>query len=167
MKTEYDATYRDAPHPNPAETTEHGDSSERHPAYSASVTANAAGKRRILVVDDDNSVRETLADLLEISGYCPLQAADAPEALTILRQEPVVHVLITDLTMPGADGIALIRRARELRHDLPAILLTGYADEITTVAARAGVHFHILGKPVSSARLLEQLEHLVAQSSDA
>ena len=165
MKAEYNATYRDAPHSNPPGTTENVRLS--HQSLAAPATANTTGKGRILVVDDDDSVRETLADLLEISGYCPLQAADAQKALTILRQEPVVDGLITDLTMPGADGIVLIRRARELRHDLPAILLTGYADEVATVAAGAGVNFHILRKPVSAARLLNQLERLVAKLPDA
>src|SRR3978361_1010450 len=89
-----------------------------------------ATKGRILIVDDDESVRETLADLLEMVGDCLLQAADAREALIILRREADVDVLVTDLTMPGADGIVLIRHARELRHNLPAILLTGYAEQI-------------------------------------
>jgi CheY-like chemotaxis protein len=121
----------------------------------------AANKGCVLIVDDDLSVRETLADLLELEGYCPLQAGDAVEALMILRVEATVDALVTDLTMPGADGISLIRRAREFRSDLPAILLTGYAEEVTSVAMIAGGNFHVLRKPVESERLIEQLELLV------
>jgi CheY-like chemotaxis protein len=122
---------------------------------------------RILVVDDDEAVRETLADLLEIAGYCPLQAADALEALMILRQDAAVDALVTDLTMPGADGIMLIRHAREIRHDLPAILLTGYAEQVASVSTIAGGRFHVLSKPVQSDRLIEQLELLVKKPPDA
>jgi CheY-like chemotaxis protein len=117
----------------------------------------------ILIVDDDLSVRETLADLLELEGYTALQAADAVEALMILRVEATVDALVTDLTMPGADGISLIRRAREFRADLPAILLTGYAEEVTSVAMMAGGNFHVLRKPVESERLIEQLDLLVTR----
>jgi CheY-like chemotaxis protein len=117
----------------------------------------------ILIVDDDLSVRETLADLLELEGYTALQAGDAVEALMILRVEAAVDALVTDLTMPGADGISLIRRAREFRSDLPAILLTGYAEEVTSVAMIAGGNFHVLRKPVESERLIEQLDLLVTK----
>jgi CheY-like chemotaxis protein len=123
-----------------------------------------ANKGRILIVDDDESVRETLADLLEILGYRPLQAADAREALIILHRDADVDVLVTDLTMPGMDGITLIRYARELRHNLPAILLTGYAEQVASSATIAGDAFHVLHKPVESGRLIEQLELLVTKS---
>jgi CheY-like chemotaxis protein len=134
-------------------------------AIRPSPAAGPASKGRILIVDDDLSVRETLADLLEVEGYNPLQAGDAVEALMILRAEAVIDALVTDLTMPGADGISLIRHARELKCDLPAILLTGYAEEMTSVATIAGGNFHVLRKPVESERLIEQLELLVSRSS--
>jgi DNA-binding NtrC family response regulator len=118
---------------------------------------------RILIVDDDESVRETLADLLEVVGYCPVQAGDAVEALMILREDPAIDVLVTDLTMPGADGIMLIRHARHLKQQLPAILLTGYAEQVTAVATIAGGNFHVLRKPVESERLIEQLELLMTR----
>jgi DNA-binding NtrC family response regulator len=120
-----------------------------------------------LIVDDDLSVRETLTDLLEIVGYCPLQASDAVEALAILRQKVAICALVSDLTMPGADGITLIRHARELRHGLPAILLTGYAEQDASVAMVAGGNFHVLRKPVEGERLIAQLELMVANSLSA
>ena len=128
--------------------------------------AAPARKTRILIVDDNESVRETLADLLEISGFFPIQAGDAAEALMILRQESAIAALVTDLSMPGADGIMLIRHAREINRDLPAILLTGYAEQITSVSTIAGGNFHVLRKPVESERLIEQLDLLLAQSAN-
>jgi CheY-like chemotaxis protein len=124
-------------------------------------------KRRILVVDDDASVRETIADLLELAGYCALQAADALEALMILRQDGSVAALVTDLTMPGADGVMLIRHAREIIRDLPAILLTGYAEQVSLVATISRGRFHVLPKPVASRHLIEQIDLLVAKSPGA
>jgi len=120
-------------------------------------------KGRILIVDDDPSVRETMADLLEMGGYYTLQAADAAQALTILRKGIRVDVLVTDLTMPGTDGIELIRLAQELIHDLPAILLTGRAEELTEAIDT----FHLVRKPVESQRLIEQLELLIRKPAPA
>jgi DNA-binding NtrC family response regulator len=128
---------------------------------SASDASN--GKGRILVVDDDEPVRATLAELLEDEGFRSVQAGDAVEALAILRQSGAIDVLVTDLTMPGDDGIALIRQAREIRNGLPAILLTGYAEQATSVTTIAGGNFHVLRKPIDSDRLIEQLELLVAK----
>jgi DNA-binding NtrC family response regulator len=119
----------------------------------------------ILLVDDDNAVRETLAELLEDVGFRPLQAGDAAEALIVLRQDGAIDALVTDLTMPGDDGIALIRQARTIRDDLPAILLTGYAEEVTAINTIAGGNYHVLRKPVESGRLIQQLELLVVKST--
>lgn len=116
---------------------------------------------RVLIVDDDDFVRETMADLLELVGFRPIQASNASDALVILQQQGAVDALITDLSMPGADGITLIRQAREIKSNLPAILLTGYAEQVTSVATIAGGNFHILRKPVESDCLIEQLELLM------
>jgi CheY-like chemotaxis protein len=121
---------------------------------------------RILVVDDNQSVRETLSELLEVVGFYAIQAGDTLEALMILRQGTVIDVLVTDLTMPGDDGIALIRQARALKADLPAILLTGYAEQVASVAASAAGHVHVFRKPVETGRLIKQLELLVRASKD-
>jgi DNA-binding NtrC family response regulator len=116
---------------------------------------------RILIVDDDQPVRETLADLLDISGFETVVAADAAEAVMILREPPGIDVLVTDLSMPGADGIVLIRQARMIRPDIPAILLTGYAEEAMSVSLAGNSNFHILRKPFEGSRLIEQIKILL------
>ncbi len=63
--------------------------------------------------------------------------------------------------MPGADGITLIHQARQIQRGLPAILLTGYAEQVTSVAVVAGGSFHVLRKPVEGERLVEQMCVLV------
>ncbi len=117
----------------------------------------------ILLVDDDFFIRETMAELLDDVGFTVLVAANAADARAILHQPGVIDVLVTDLTMPGDDGIALIRQARAIRSDLPAILLTGYAEQVTSMTTNAGGNFHVLRKPVESERLIQQLELLAAK----
>lgn len=117
----------------------------------------------ILIVDDDEPVRETLADLLESDGFTVLQAADAAQALMMLRENAAtIGVMITDLSMPGADGIALIQQARKITADLPAILLTGYAEQAASVSMAAG-GFHILRKPVQADDLTQQIIALLGK----
>jgi CheY-like chemotaxis protein len=81
----------------------------------------------------------------------------------VLRQTTAVDALVTDLTMPGHDGIMLIRQAREINSALPAILLTGYAEQVASVSTIAGGNFHVLRKPVQSDRLIQEIELLVAR----
>jgi CheY-like chemotaxis protein len=121
----------------------------------------------ILVVDDNDAVRETLADILESAGFSAIQAADAAQALMIMRERSDIGALVTDLSMPGADGITLIRRARGIVPSLPAILLTGYAEEAAAVSTIAGGNFHVLRKPVQSDLLIKQIGLLIAQARSA
>jgi DNA-binding NtrC family response regulator len=102
-----------------------------------------------------------LADLLDYDGFESVQAADAEEAVMLMRRDPGFDVLVTDLSMPGADGITLIQLAREIQPDLPAILLTGYAEQASSVAVVGGGNFHVLRKPVDSDRLVEQISVLM------
>jgi DNA-binding NtrC family response regulator len=118
----------------------------------------------VLIVDDNEAVRETLADILDSAGFCPIQAADAAQALMIMRERSDIDALVTDLSMPGADGITLIRQARAIHPGLPAILLTGYAEAVSSVSTIAGGNFHVLRKPVESDRLTEQVFLLITRA---
>jgi DNA-binding NtrC family response regulator len=146
-------------------TVEHARNAGHQRRRPSVAEAGAGSKGCVLLVDDDSAIRDTLSELLEDVGFRLVQAADAAQALIALRQVETIDVLVTDLTMPGEDGIALIRRARAMRHDLPAILLTGYAEQVTAITTIAGGNFHVLRKPVESGRLIQQLELLVARAS--
>ena len=78
---------------------------------------------RILVVDDEAPLREMLSDTLHIANYEVLEAADANEALTLLRRH-TVDLIISDVNMPGMDGYEFLARLREAGNDTPAIMLT-------------------------------------------
>lgn len=68
---------------------------------------------RVLVVDDNDAMRENLAEALELEGYAVVVAADGASALARLRDEPTPHVVLLDLYMPGMDGRELLARIRE------------------------------------------------------
>jgi excisionase family DNA binding protein len=95
----------------------------------------AANERpRILVVDDESSIRDLLAKTLALAEYDVDTAADGRSALERLRLYPY-DLLIADLKMPGIDGLSVIREAKRLKVDLPVIIITGYSTETAAIEA--------------------------------
>jgi PAS domain S-box-containing protein len=116
----------------------------------------SAALSRILLIDDDDLVRETLADQLEDAGFSVVVAASGSEALALISAGEAIDVLITDLSMPGLNGVTTIQRARELRPRLPCFLLTGYMGERAALAAED--NFTLVRKPIALADLTAQIE---------
>lgn len=84
-------------------------------------------KKRILVVDDDQAVRETISEILNESGFECLMAPDGLSALTSFSEElDPIHLVILDWAMPGLDGADTFRRLREINPEVKAILMSGY-----------------------------------------
>ena len=100
----------------------------RAPALPEDTAPSAPAAARVLVVDDDTMVREMLTSQMEEMGYRVAQASDGLEALAHLDGGAAVDLLISDFAMPGMNGLRLIHEARRRRPELPALLLTGYAD---------------------------------------
>jgi two-component system, NtrC family, response regulator AtoC len=111
---------------------------------------------RILVVDDDDGVRSFVAEALESDGHDVRQASDAGEALRRLGAESF-HVLLTDLRMPGLDGIALVRRARAEQPELEIVVLTAHGSVETAIEAMKLGAFDYVQKPVESPSALRLL----------
>jgi DNA-binding response OmpR family regulator len=106
-----------------------------------------------LVADDEPSVRELLVKTLALAEYDVDVAADGRAAVERLRVLPY-DLLITDLKMPGADGLSVIREARRLRADIPIIIITGFSSEASAIeAANLGVSGY-LTKPFRVPRIL-------------
>jgi len=118
-----------------------------------------AGAACILMVDDDAMVLETLGQQMEEYGYTVLTAASGAEALRILTAEPAVTLLVTDLSMPMMDGLALIREAQRRHKGLPALLLTGYATDAAerAMAGEMAGRFTLLRKPITGTALAEEV----------
>jgi excisionase family DNA binding protein len=111
-------------------------------------------RSRILLVDDEESIRKLLSRMLE-SAYDVEVAPDGETAMRLLR-EPDAHydLLISDLNMPGIDGLMLIREAQRIDPTLPAIVITGYSSESSAIAAlNLGVAGY-LTKPFGTTQVL-------------
>ncbi len=104
-------------------------------------------KIRVLVADDEASARSGLATLLRDEGFEVSLAEDGVRAL-VRVQETAPDVLVTDLRMPGLDGIELLRRAREIDPELIVVLVTAFADVETAVRAMQDGAEHYLTKPL-------------------
>jgi len=114
-----------------------------------------SGRRIILVVDDDEDVRNLAAAVVEELGYGVRTACDGGEALRVLREDGSIDLLFTDVVMPGnLSGFALARRAKALRPELLVIYATGYFDGVPDAAS---IHGPILSKPYRPAELGRQL----------
>ena len=82
-------------------------------------------KQVILIVDDEEGLREGLSKLLESEGYAALSAESGEQALEILQQSHI-DLVLTDMRMPGMDGIELLKKTRERHPNVGVIILTGY-----------------------------------------
>jgi excisionase family DNA binding protein len=119
----------------------------------ARIQAAATARPRVLVVDDEASIRDLLAKTLALAEYDVDLAPDGRAALERLRIIPY-DLLITDLKMPGVDGLTVIREARRLKPDLPVIIITGFSTEASAIEAiNLGVSGY-LTKPFRVPRVL-------------
>ena len=123
------------------------------------------GKIRILIVDDDEQILHLLRTVLEQAGYAVDSVTDGYAALATF--DPDVHdLVITDIVMPGKEGIETIMELRPLRSDIPVIAISGGgrigAEEYLSWVRRCGVR-HTFTKPLPRAQLLAAVEELVSQ----
>jgi CheY-like chemotaxis protein len=82
----------------------------------------------LLLVDDNDDVREVTALLLRDSGYSVIEAFSGVAALAALDANPAIEVMIVDFSMPGMSGIELLERVRAERPEIRAVFITGYVD---------------------------------------
>lgn len=125
---------------------------EADAATSSAVNLEGMG-RRVLVVDDEESIRELLKKTLELAEYETQTVADGRAALELLRREHW-DLLIADLRMPEMDGLSLIREARRLHPRLPVIIVTGYSSESSAIQA---VNLGVVGYLVKPFRIPQVL----------
>jgi CheY-like chemotaxis protein len=118
----------------------------------------------VLVVDDEDLILEMMAEELEENGFRVLTASNGAEALATLDAGRAVDILVTDLSMPGMDGLAVIRAAQVRYPGLPAVLLTGYAGDGAALAVGGAISgsFSLLRKPVRAAHLVDRIQALLA-----
>lgn len=120
----------------------------------------------ILLVDDEPLVRSTVERALRRAGHRVHVAATASEALALLQRQPAIAVVVSDVMMDDVHGPDLVRRLRELRPDLAAVLMSGETRELIGAdELPEGTPF--VGKPFSSGELLRAVERALGQSAQA
>lgn len=117
--------------------------------------APATGSIRVLLVEDDDLVRETLVAALEGEGVTTIAAASGQDALALIESGTIVDAIVSDFSMPGMHGAKTIQKARELRPGLPCILLTGYLADLDLQSAD---DFTLLHKPITGRELRMTIE---------
>jgi excisionase family DNA binding protein len=126
----------------------------------------AAERPRILVVDDEQAVRDLVAKTLAMADYDVETVADGPTAIERLRTNDY-DLLITDLKMPGMDGLSVIREARRQSAELPIIIITGFSTEASAIEAiNLGVSGY-LTKPFRLPRVLAATARALGEPAPA
>jgi DNA-binding NtrC family response regulator len=122
--------------------------------------ARHEGKRTILVVDDESTIRQLLRDILSRERFRVLTAETAEEAMKLLNENKV-HVLVSDIVLPGMNGTELMVQVKETRPQLPVILITGNYGRFKpedAIAAGADGYF---AKPFKNLELVYTLRRLL------
>ena len=118
--------------------------------------------KRILLVDDDKNIRILVTELLSTMGYTILEAKDGREAMKLVDIGPI-DLVMTDLKMPGMDGIELTRAIRRIKPNLPIIVYSAYRFIDTgPVALKAGANEYIT-KPFLQAKIKQVVERLLKE----
>jgi CheY-like chemotaxis protein len=124
------------------------------PAAEPDLFVSAPAGRKVLVVDDDEAVREVTASILGDLGYEVVEAGSGGAALELLDRDERIELLLLDFAMPGMNGAEVAREARLRRPQLPILFITGYADTTALPQAPHG----ILRKPFRQDELAAQLK---------
>lgn len=118
---------------------------------------------RILVIDDDDQLRQMLRRMLEYTGYEVVEAADGAQGMKVFREEPT-DLVITDILMPGQEGIETIILLRRDYPDVPVIAISGggtiSANEHLNTAGKLGAD-RTLSKPFTRDQILTAVSELL------
>src|SRR6188474_3284591 len=120
-------------------------------------------KPRVLVIDDEAAIRDSLKMILEYEDYQFVGAASGLEALDVIRRERPDIVLL-DIKMPGMDGMEVLRKIRALDEGLPIVMISGHGNTATAVEAIRSGAIDFLDKPLSSERVIVTLRNVLRQS---
>jgi PAS domain S-box-containing protein len=132
------------------------ENAEAKDAFKVAGAALARGSETILVVEDEESVRNLLEGHLASAGFHVLKAGNGQEAIALLsRRNARIQLLVTDVVMPGPSGPELARHLSDLNRDLKVLLISGYSPDSETTDAAARMGWRFLPKPFSRAGLLE------------
>jgi two-component system, NtrC family, nitrogen regulation response regulator NtrX len=119
---------------------------------------------RILVIDDEQAIRDTLVEILKFEGYEVETASNGKEGLEFINNKGY-DVILSDVKMPGIDGIELLERSREIAADTPVVMISGHGNiELAVEAVRKGA-YDFISKPPDLNRLLITLRNAVEKNN--
>ena len=117
---------------------------------------------RILLADDDKPTRHLVKRALESDGHVVEIAQDGTEALDSLTSGNTADVLVTDVNMPGLDGISLAKRAETISPGIRILMMSGFAEELERAKAAASGRVSVLSKPFSLEHIRNAVRDLLA-----
>jgi Response regulator containing CheY-like receiver, AAA-type ATPase, and DNA-binding domains len=119
--------------------------------------------KTVVLVDDEDLVRRLVARVLEREGYRVIALMTAEEALAILSRDEAIDLLLTDVTLPGMNGVELARLTLGQQPDLKLICMSGSGEEdiVTDLLARATGTTAFLSKPFSTVELVETVNRVL------
>ena len=119
-------------------------------------------KDRILVIDDEVGIRDSVRMILEYEGYEVVGAASGPEGLALVEKS-VPDLVLLDVKMPGMDGLEVLTRLKAIDESLPVVMISGHATLATAVEATKAGAFYFIEKPLSTDVLLLQIRNALEQ----
>ncbi|MGE4357707.1 MAG: HD domain-containing phosphohydrolase [Candidatus Omnitrophota bacterium] len=118
---------------------------------------------KILVVDDDSLVLETMRDILEAEGFQTVLSSRPQEGLSLLESENNIDLVITDIKMPEMSGIEFLRLVKKIDLDIPVIIITGFASLETAIEAiREGAYDYII-KPFEVEKIIAIIQRAIKE----
>jgi UDP-3-O-[3-hydroxymyristoyl] N-acetylglucosamine deacetylase len=122
-----------------------------------------SGERLVLVVDDEASIRTSIAAILKDEGIAVIEAADGESALQALNSHNPALVLL-DIWMPGLDGLETLKKIKDIRADIPVVMISGHATISTAIAATRLGAVDFLEKPLALAPTLQLVRRILGDS---
>ena len=135
------------------------------PSVASKCISTPLSGMRVLVVDDEPSVRLLLSDVLTDLGYAVIEAADSLTGLDVLRSEVRIDLLITDVGLPGGmNGRQMADAARQVRPGLKTFFITGYAENAVVGNGHLDPGMHVMTKPFAMEALGSRIRELIEAS---
>jgi two-component system, cell cycle sensor histidine kinase and response regulator CckA len=129
---------------------------------------NIGGDETILVVEDDNSVKDLIARALRLLGYTVYEASSGPEALWMLQALPGdVHLLLTDMEMPAMSGVELAEKAAAMRPQIKGIIVSGYPGGSSNGERALPPNVNFLQKPFLLASLARRIREILETPAES
>ena len=125
-------------------------------------------KAVVLIVEDDEAIRNLACQILELEGYRVVLSSDARGAFAILQQKAgMVNLVITDVVLPEVNGVELAKRVRDQYPHIAVLLMSGYLEEILTRYGADACGFKLLVKPFTVEQLRREVRECLVKSTSA